>query len=751
MIKYRLLYKSFDNSEWLVTFDIKDFEGDAVNVRGVAGQACTLTYEGSAPDDVWKGIITTASADINVYNQGQIDLIELLGFADKDCLVTVYRNNEIKFKGYLIVDGMYIDYQTVPHPVQLRSICGLNMLDGMRYAPFGAELGDRCPLNYFRRILVQQLGIDLPIRWSTSLQALNEEISGDPFINAKWAQYGDGVIINPTTNRIQYKSCLYIIEGLTKAFQCRIVQADGAWWILGIHEHHKDIITYSQCANSTGLPVVTQHARDSVRHIGSDYSFVKEDSKISSTPGLGSFEITYENSQLENILPNGGLDQRVTGQLTWWNVDESSGIIMQEFQDITGRGGSAVQLRAYGSENRSFRLVEPLPIDGHILFKTFQWGFSFLPISGFQVDQNGNIDWTKRPLKASVKYTVEENGTIVDYYLNEFGYWQSSNGPANQQVTGTSWHPSGDSFSIAIDQNKNFDIGDQVNILIIRGGAIIRHTITFSEPMDVENGTNFIADQINDGFTSAPNAWTVSINNTDNDSRNTASTRKELDYFKYIHFKTTDPLKLNVEAVAFNYQGAGSLENKIVDPGNIYQQPTLGAGLLSIEFIVQPGQDFVLDDIWMKLNSNKDVYKASYNDLGNTKGDEDTLNISTSFSGFMGSNLMQRYSTSNIDWKYTDGIAVGTLTDLYAQAFMRFRYKSSIIFESSISTRGKDWSYIDNYTIEGLDGKFIPCSSVSYNTEDNEVRLYAMQARNDNIQLTIEHYGTEDQEKDNII
>ena len=267
--------------------------------------------------------------------------------------------------------------------------------------------------------------------------------------------------------------------------------------------------------------------------------------------------------------------------------------------------------------------------------------------------------------------------------------------------------------------------------------------------MDVENGTNFIADQINVGFTSTPNAWTVSINNTDNDSRNTASTRKELDYFKYIHFQTTDPLKLNVDAVAFNYQGAGSLENKIVDPGNVYLQPTPGAGLLSIEFIVQPGQDFVLDDIWMKLNSNRNVYRASYNDLGNNKSDDDALNISTSFSGFMGSNLMQRYSTSNIDWKYSDGIAVGTLTDLYAQALMRFRYRSSIIFEGSISTREKDWSYIDNYTIEGLEGKYIPCSNVSYNTEDNEVRLYAMQARNDNIQLTVEHFGTEDKEKDN--
>jgi len=141
------------------------------------------------------------------------------------------------------------------------------------------------------------------------LKALNEDLSGNPFFNAKCAQNGDGVIIDPTKNRTQYQSCAFIIVGLTNAFQPRIFQVDSSWWILGIHEHHKDLISYSECANSTGLPIVTQHTRENVRHIGSYYSFIKEDSRISSTPGLESFELKYENSQLDNILPNGGLDQ----------------------------------------------------------------------------------------------------------------------------------------------------------------------------------------------------------------------------------------------------------------------------------------------------------------------------------------------------------------------------------------------------------------------------------------------------------
>ncbi|MVZ62149.1 hypothetical protein [Sphingobacterium humi] len=592
---------------------------------------------------------------------------------------------------------------------------------------------------------MQQLGINLPIRWSCSIEAINTSISGEPFQNLRWSQFGDGFLVNTTTGNMRYQSCKYIVEGLTKALQCRIVQADGAWWVIGIKEHLADVIAYRECANSTGLPVITEHTRDSLRVVGEDYKFINEDAVLTATAANKSVTVTYEHNQLANILPNGGLEQRSLGALMWWGVQGGTFAYESEIGSITGRGGSAVKLINSGPDPAVFKLLNPLPIDAHTLYNIFEFGFSFMAIDGYPLNpENGRIDWRNNEIKVSVKYTVNNNGTIEDWYLNEYGYWQNTNGPANQQVISTSWHPAGNAFYIHFDPAKSFFTGDVVFIQFVRDGVVIGREVLFEETMDVTSGVAFIVSKIQDGYTSGSSNL-LTINNTQNHPANTAWTEKEADYFKYISF-TVQGLELNYSA-AITYTGAGSLENKIIDPGVINLTTGNKEGLLSVEFVMPAGKTYVLDDIWLSVNHNKDVYKASHEESNNTKNLDISLPISSAFSGFYTSNLMRSYSTSNTDWLFTDGTDIGSLTELYARSALRCLYSQNIVFNGSISTLGKDWSFIDNYSIATLDGKkFLPNRSI-YNTEKNEVNLIALEYRNDDIAISIEHYGSEE-EKD---
>ena len=206
---------------------------------------------------------------------------------------------------------------------------------------------------------------------------------------------------------------------------------------------------------------------------------------------------------------------------------------------------------------------------------------------------------------------------------------------------------------------------------------------------------------------------------------------------------SVDGLKLNdVAQVDFNRN------NAIIIP--IPSSP-LEAGdkcELSVFFKVKDGQKYDLDYIHFTIDENNDVYEASY-DSDNTAIDERTLEISSSFGGYMLSNFMTSWNNSDEECFFRDGtFYTGTLTGLTAQAIMRFLYKSSVIYNGSMYVAGNKWTFDEIYTIDTLEGKFLPLNA-TYNTETCEVQLVAIECRNDDISLVEKHYGSNDQQLSN--
>lgn len=175
-------------------------------------------------------------------------------------------------------------------------------------------------------------------------------------------------------------------------------------------------------------------------------------------------------------------------------------------------------------------------------------------------------------------------------------------------------------------------------------------------------------------------------------------------------------------------------------------QPVAGdTSDIQVVFILSPGQQYGLDYIYVTVDDGNDVYLSAQDNSKNVDTDTRELTISSAFGGYPISNLMTNWSNSDSECFYTDALAYeGTLTGLTANAIMRFRYKSSRIFNGTIYTAGGDWSFDEIYTIDSLGMvKFLPLNA-SYNVEKCECSIVAMESRNDLLTLTETYYNSND-------
>lgn len=171
---------------------------------------------------------------------------------------------------------------------------------------------------------------------------------------------------------------------------------------------------------------------------------------------------------------------------------------------------------------------------------------------------------------------------------------------------------------------------------------------------------------------------------------------------------------------------------------------------IQVIFFSKNGTVYDLDNISITIDNGNEVYESIFESSRNITVDTRELNISSSFSGYMLSNFMSSPFKSGDECSFKDPLFYeGTLTGLTANSIMRCLYKSSRIFNGSINTRNKNWSFDEIYTISTLGlSKFLPMNA-SYNMEKCEVVLVAMEIRNENPNLVEKYYSSNDNQLSN--
>lgn len=653
-VKYRITYRAHDDIAWNIDISNRSYTGEVITLaKGVSGNACTITYSGGV-DDPYEPLVHS-KANIKIYNQGQIDILELQEAQDRDFVVEVFRSGELYWKGFVIPDGITQTFQSPPYDVTISATDGLSLLEGIPYtgllgSPMPDGSGQKSPLAFFRNVFSDVtptetlLGNNLPIRWVNGL-----ECTAFPGIDVmagsvKWSMRDEAQ--KDSQGNIQ--NSLYILEEILRSFQSRIYQAGGRWNIERINEVASGAYTWKEVGAVTGdYPVpVTTGSVDGPKSLGRDgYRFINEDQIFTVKQGLKSVKVTYAPTVRENVLPNGNQDIAL-GELTipptpfkplYWNLTGGdTGYV--SVNSIVKQRGKATEIENTMQVQRSFAMndsINPvtayLPIDTTTLYRRMSFGFTILPQSGFAVNTDGIIT---APVRVWIRLVV---GTTF-YTLTEFGTWSE----------------------VLIDPI----------------------------PIYLNNA------KIND-----------------------------------------------VVQVDFNRN------QEILLPASPVPLAPGVRSDLTVQFRVDPGQKYTLDNIYIKVDQNNDIYESSLSGSSNTDTEEVELKISSSFTGFHLSNYMTTWSRSDEESFFKDGdFYTGTLTGLTANAMMRFRHKSSLIFNGSINVRNKNWTFGEIYEIQTLtDRKFLPLNA-SYNTETAEVNgLVAIECRNDAITLTEKHYGSNDE------
>jgi len=156
-------------------------------------------------------------------------------------------------------------------------------------------------------------------------------------------------------------------------------------------------------------------------------------------------------------------------------------------------------------------------------------------------------------------------------------------------------------------------------------------------------------------------------------------------------------------------------------------------------------QIYIIDNVSITIEDNNDIYEITETTSKNTLKETVELNISSSFSGYMSSNLMTAYYNSPNEFYFKDGqFYTGSLTAITAAAVLRFRHSPSLIYTGSVYVGNKDYSYNEIYLIDSLgQSRFMPMQS-SYNIETCKVTLTAIECRNDNVIFTEKFYGSND-------
>lgn len=739
-VKYRASFSNIDLKQVVIDLEVDSYVGYPISVIGVGKE--TLSFSRTAASDPYASHVIPTTANISLYSD-LIDVDEIQMSNDKDWLCTIYVDGVMKFKGFLVPDGVQRTLKGAGNIVRLNATCGLGLMNGNKLTWHGSNWGsviidgqesiNTCPMNFLRQIFdhSDHIGTGLPIRWFTSVKYVFDP-TRDFF--AGIMPFSSSYTLSELLlfNKVD---TYWFIENLMKPAKCWVFQENGYWNIVNLEDiaYNDGIVEVLEIPSNVGSVTATRSTID----LNVDYTnlSILDDAYTMYSRSVGKVNVVYDHVQNENILPNGGFDTLASGAIAQWGW-LNSGLTVPPYDSLDGRSGHAADLSIpSGGAPDSFSTAYQMNIDGNVLYEYINLKFTVLPLNGFPYDsKTGIIKWGIDTLKVTVYYDIMHEGVATRFFLNEFGYWTNGTMDGNQEVVDTFWDGAQNSFNIEFNQDRDFYIGDQVNISYVRDGGVINKTVVFYETMDLQSGVQHIVDQIQDGFITNPNNWTVSINNTDNDPRNTASVTKVADYAESIRFHVDNARIGDIIKYEFRSTG-GDPGIKLPDPGNLDSIGT-ARGKLRVLFHVNPGQRYILDNVIMTVDSNQDRYELTLNERNSEENY--SMGISSSFSGFYLTSFIENSGNANKFMLFSDyGASNVRLTELYGRGVLNWRNKARKIYNGSFKV--DDFSFLSLVRIG--DKKFVPLG-VDYNVTSGQINnLVAFESDIDVVSPTVIHTG----------
>lgn len=768
-VKYRCNFQNFHLVDCSVEISSDLYDGEVIPVIAVQKEECTISPSGAeVPFDE---PLRPTAARISWYSSN-IDVDELQRANDRDWKITVRHDGIVKFVGFMIPDGLQRTRKGAGNVVIINGTCGLSLTKGITYTTpvdlgrvwhvqeispgFGIQVWGhaRNIINILRACLSFN---PLPFRWHCNVKwegrTEDDLLSGEvPFAGglalAELAEFKD-VDVN------------WIVENIVNSVKCFIVQDDGHWNIISWDSYYTDGDEYTVREIAAGMgdrEVFTRTLGD----ITSDMSgkYINDSAYTMYSRSVGSVEVTYAQKQTANVVTNGSFDRTDGTFVEGWRYGVQSSRLVNRATSITGREGWAATLSTPIAEDY-ITTETPINIDGHVLYKDMTFGFTFSPFAGWPVDSNGVIQWGSRPFKISIEWILN-NGT--PYYLNEFGYWQDSargiplgvqatgvyrNNPILQTINNELWFSGspniGDVLVVAVPNSTTSNptrVPYEFTVTELEEGnlQLALDRLLEAIPINIGSGQTTGSRSV---VMQSPTSGRVQFRTNLIVRSSTQWTYKStaLQEYRFI-YPTFEGLQQN-DIVKFEFTSRGNSSGiKIPDPGMLDSTETLG-GKLRIRFYVSGNINYFIDDVYISLDDNSDLYTTVVNDANSKL--EYTLGISSAFSGFYISSFLGNPGNANTYMNYVDGSGDGTLTELYSRGVMQMRHDPKKLFSGDFML-SQGLSLLS--LVRALGDDYIPMS-YDWNLGTGQVvNFKGFEAEITDIEMNTTHKGSND---DNLL
>lgn len=688
--KYKIEFSDISNELWRIEIDSPSYSGEVIELIP-ADKPLIIEYNGNQDDDIFRQHFIPSSATMSVVNT-RVDIEELMYINDASYKCRIYRSGVLYWQGYVISDGIQEVDSGIPYDLTIRAIDGIEVLDNipLRWNNYGSVIVNgqpselRAPINAYRVSLYESSNLDnkLPIKWNTPLK--NDQYPTRDMLAGATQIAPRGELLDKDN------TCLWWLDNLSKSAQSWIYQRNGYWYINNYFRSLSGNFGGYEIEANTGQDIPAMVNNEPTITALTAEDTVNENWFWFGKKPYGSVTVTYDDTKFDgnNVVPNGNFDDWSLGSPLYWGFEPSTGNFpfMTSYESLYKRDGYAIDIQNLSSSSSEvvFTFNSSIPIDSSVLYKDILFGFTFMPLDGFNKNSNDVIDWSNHPMKVSLKYSLGN----LDYYLNEFGFWQTEGRGLNLGVDYAGYVRT----NVGLNQSTyesyyegTPNIGD-VLVIGIRGNAGGNHNeFSFTVTALEEGNLEVALIKLMDNIPNSINGWNISNKRVSMQSATRGSIRTSYysplgdpngrtyksgatQEFRYV-YPTVDAMKtMDIATIAFSGKGGN---NNIVIPQ--------GLGELKLSFILPVGIRYVLDDVYITVADNHDVYTVSDYNTKNSKANY-SMGISSSYSGNMESSYGDGYADRDKSMNF-DGM---TLTEGYARRIMEIRNRPMRVFSGSI-------------------------------------------------------------------
>lgn len=742
-IKYILEHSSPKGQIHKTTIEIPNYDGKVIYLEGVEKTATRLQWNGD--ENPFEKHVIGSQLTLNIYDEGNIDLDELMLTPDLEYRVKYYIDDDLFWSGFLISDGIQeqLSYRPSLQLTAVDGMIGMEGLDILITNPQGIDMGSyvsnvRCPLNFIRQCF-NTIKNTLPINWMCETKN-STYIDVDVLAGmVDWSPRGEILIMKKM-------DCYEIFEGILKSFNLHCFQAYGEWWIV----NYQDLIADNNNFNGYRIAdfnstIVEGKELDVTIQLK---DVLNQGVRMLNKP-ISKVKVTYKATRDENIVPNGSMNliQPSSSSVIYWE-----GNIPNVYQTAIHDGFSGRSKDKYENDDKALEFITQMPtgitfhdgnragipFDAKTLFPRFTLGLSVLPYN-FPTypdgEKQGMIRWLEdKPLQLEVTYKTQDKL----WYLNENGYWieegleqlvidriESENGGKRLNVWFKGKIQKGQYITLFLKETNGADFYSETRVFNNSESTL---EDSLNAIVDAFSGTvAWAISRYQDGIAFVSTEFSLRVDIFLSDVSGQISTRIGL----------IAENSMNEDVVRFQFTSKGGESRiKIPEPDNL---DTQDIGILKYYIHHNGAYRSAIDDVYINVDENYDVYEVSITAKKDSV-EEYEMTISSSFSGFLLSSYMNSWANCHTTMKYNRFGIDATLTEHYARDVIRMKSKPY---------QKIDQTYLGMVTpLNVMNGNMIASANCEFSAHENQTKVTLIEYNlNENDYLNVRHYGSND---DNI-